>query len=335
MVILDTGEASLERAARALRSGELVGIPTETVYGLAALASNKNAVLRIFEAKGRPADNPLIVHIADESQLAPLVQEIPPRARPLMEAFWPGPLSLILQADDALPREITAGLATVAIRMPQHPAALALIQKSGPLAAPSANRSGRPSPTTAAHVLADMDGRIPYIIDDGPCDVGVESTVLDITGNLPRLLRPGGIPAEDILQVTGTLHIDPAVTGALAEGQKPASPGMKYRHYAPRARLLLLDEADYAEKATLLYDAECAKGQVCAILCFAHQLPIFGARNALSLGERENMPEIQRNVFRLLRLLDEQRCDFACAPALHGDAALAYMNRMLRASEQI
>ena len=238
---LTDAPADLRRAAELLRAGELVAIPTETVYGLAADALNGRAVRKIFEAKGRPMDNPLIVHIADISDWAALVTHIPEKARALAAAYWPGPLTMILPHAPCIPDEVSAGLATVAVRFPAHPVARDLIRLTGrPLAAPSANRSGIPSPTTAAHVLADMEGRIAAVVDGGPCAVGVESTVVDLSGETPRLLRPGGVTLEMLEAVAGPVDVDEAVTHALREGAAAASPGMKYKHYAPAAHVVLV-----------------------------------------------------------------------------------------------
>lgn len=219
-------EEDLLCAAALLKRGELVAIPTETVYGLAADAQNGKAVAAIFKAKGRPMDNPLIVHIASREQLPALVKEIPPVAVLLADAFWPGPLTMIFKKSNAIPDEVSAGLSTVAIRMPSHPVARRIIEMSCPLAAPSANRSGIPSPTDAARVAEDMEGRIAAIVDGGNCAVGVESTVIDVSGDTVRLLRPGGITLEMLRSVVGTVTVDPAVTKPLEKGAKAASPGM-------------------------------------------------------------------------------------------------------------
>ena len=228
-------------AAEILKSGGLVAFPTETVYGLGANALDRDAVLSIFSAKGRPADNPLIVHIHDRKQLEPLC-EIPERALPLMDAFWPGPLTILCTRKPAIPDQVTAGLPTVAVRMPSHPVARAMLEACAlPIAAPSANSSGRPSPTTAAHVLEDMNGKIPLIIDGGMCDVGVESTVLDLCHGDPVILRPGGVTRE---MISGVLNCEVSIAGSvlrpLRENEKALSPGMRYRHYAPHAVVTLV-----------------------------------------------------------------------------------------------
>ena len=241
-LILD--ENDIEKAAEIIKNGGLVAMPTETVYGLAANALDGKAVARIFKAKGRPMDNPLIVHISDISQIDSLVREFPEKARILAEKFWAGPLTMILPKSDIIPDEVSAGLDTVAIRFPSNKIAQALIAKSMPLAAPSANLSGSPSPTNARHVFDDMNGRINAIIDGGECEVGVESTVITLSTDTPRLLRPGGITVEQLRKAIGNVIIDDAVLNPLKSGEKAASPGMKYKHYAPKAHIILLEGSD-------------------------------------------------------------------------------------------
>ena len=237
-------ENEVEKAADIIKSGGLVAMPTETVYGLAANALDGKAVAKIFKAKGRPMDNPLIVHISDISQIYPLVREFPEKAKILAEKFWPGPFTIILPKSDIIPDEVSAGLDTVAIRFPSNKIAQALISKSMPLAAPSANLSGSPSPTNARHVFDDMNGRINAIIDGGECEVGVESTVITLSTDTPRLLRPGGITVEQLRKAIGNVIIDDAVLNPLKSGEKAASPGMKYKHYAPKAHIILLEGSD-------------------------------------------------------------------------------------------
>jgi len=234
--------ADIARAASLLRAGELVAIPTETVYGLAANALDEAAVAKIFAAKGRPQDNPLIVHVHDQEQALSLVKAFPFTAQKLAEAFWPGPLTVILQRAEHIPGIVSAMLSSLALRVPAHPAALALLRAAEvPLAAPSANRSGSPSPTLASHVIDDLNGKIAAVLDGGPCTVGVESTVLDLTRETPLLLRPGGISAEQIKAVLGRrIELSPAVAQALPPEAATPSPGMKYKHYAPRAQLTLV-----------------------------------------------------------------------------------------------
>jgi len=233
-IVLDAGDTEhIELCAGVLRHGGLVAFPTETVYGLGADALSEMAVAGIYATKGRQEDNPLIVHVASLSDAYMLVDDIPDTFEKLAGAFWPGPLTLVMQKSGRVPGNVTAGLETVAVRMPKHPAALALIRTSGcPIAAPSANPSGRPSPTDAAHVLEDLRGRIPYILDGGRCIVGLESTVLDITGSVPRILRPGGVTYDELKEVLGAVE-----AGGTDEAEAPRSPGMKYRHYAPTAPL--------------------------------------------------------------------------------------------------
>jgi len=234
--------ADIALAASLLRAGELVAIPTETVYGLAANALDETAVAKIFRAKGRPQDNPLIAHVADVEQARSFVKAWPFTAQRLAEAFWPGPLTFILQRSERIPEIVSAGLSTLALRVPAHPAAQTLLRAAKvPLAAPSANRSGSPSPTLASHALYDLNGKIIAVLDGGPCTVGVESTVVDLTSEIPYLLRPGGIAAEQLEAALGQkIEISPAVARALESGTPTPSPGMKYKHYAPRADLTLV-----------------------------------------------------------------------------------------------
>ena len=241
-------EDKISAAAKILREGGLVGIPTETVYGLAANGLDEKAVKRIFEAKGRPQDNPLILTIPGQQWLPRYCKDIPPLAYVLARKFWPGPLTMILKCrTDVVPSIITAGLDTVAMRCPNHPVTLAIIREAGiPVAAPSANTSGRPSCTTAQDVLEDMDGKIEGVVDGGPCTVGVESTILDLTCDPPRLLRPGGLPLEALEQLIGPISVDKAVVSPLQEGEQPKAPGMKYRHYAPKAPVTVFTGAPEA-----------------------------------------------------------------------------------------
>lgn len=325
--LLGSTEEEIAEAARLLRAGELVGMPTETVYGLAADALNGEAVARIFKAKGRPQDNPLIVHIAERDQLAALVAEIPKAAARLADVWWPGPLTMIFPKAACVPDEVSAGLPTVAVRMPSHPTARALIRAAGPLAAPSANLSGSPSPTTAAHVMADMAGRIAAVVDGGESGVGLESTVVDMTREPPRLLRPGGITPEMLRETIGTLEIDDAVTHMLREGAVAASPGMKYKHYAPKVRVVLVKgtAAQYAafvnshaaDAAAMCFDGEAAA------LCVP----------AVAYGRRDHPDEQAHRLFDVLRRLDELDAAvvYAACPPMEG-VGLAVYNRLLRAA---
>ncbi len=319
----------IEEAARLLRDGRLVAVPTETVYGLAADALNPAAVASIFTAKDRPMDNPLIVHIADIKDWAPLVQSIPANAKKLADAFWPGPLTIILPAAECVPNEVRGGLDTVAVRFPSHPVAQAVILHAGcPLAAPSANRSGAPSPTNAERVWEDMQGRIDAIVDGGDCDVGVESTVIDLSHDTPRLLRPGGVTPEMIEEVIGNITIDEAVTHALKKGAVAASPGMKYKHYAPKARIRLVkgNAASY-----IRYVNEHAADGVGA-LCFDEDVEALTVP-AVSYGHRAAPLEQAHQMFDALRRLDElgMTTVYAACPTPRG-VGLAVYNRLIRAA---
>ena len=333
--LLPVSPASLALGGELIRSGELVAFPTETVYGLGADALDPEAVKRIFVAKGRPGDNPLIVHISATEQLSPLIDGAPsPAARALMDACWPGPMTLIFPKSRAVPCEVTAGLDTVAVRFPAHPAAQALIDAAQrPIAAPSANRSGRPSPTTARHVLEDMEGRVPLILDGGPCQVGLESTVIDMTGGVPRVLRPGGVTPRRIEEVCGAVQVDEAVMRPLAEGERPRSPGMKYRHYAPSGDLTIVEgaEGDVIREICARYDAALAGGRRPLILALSHHLDAYGQRRALSLG---NTPaEMAHEIFARLRDADALGADVLFSEAVPADGVgLAVMNRLGRAA---
>ncbi len=317
----------IRTAGGILASGGLVAIPTETVYGLAANALDPAAVEKIFAAKGRPHDNPLIVHICDLSQWAPLVRELPPAALRLAEAFWPGPLTIILPRSEKVPAATSAGLDTVSVRFPAHPAAQAVIRAAGtPLAAPSANPSGRPSPTTFAHVRRDLTGRVDALLDGGDCGVGVESTVLTLCEETPRVLRPGGITVEQLRAVLGEVAVDPAVCAPLEPGRRVSSPGMKYRHYAPKTPLTLVDASpeDFSEYANG------QPGQ--RALCFEEDLPLLRVP-ALSYGGRYRPAEQAKNLFAALRRLDEtgDAPVLAHLPARRGEG-LAVYNRLIRAA---
>ena len=324
----------IRRGAKLIRDGEVVGMPTETVYGLAANALDGAAVQKIFKAKGRPADNPLIVHIACEEDLEGLVTQVPEMARTLMRAYWPGPMTLIMPKTKAIPDIVTAGGDTVGIRMPESEAARALIRESGcPIAAPSANTSGKPSPTTAAHVLADMDGKIPLILDAGACGVGVESTVIDTTGEEPVVLRPGAITPEMIRKTLGAVEVDEHVMKPLAEGEAVRSPGMKYRHYAPSARLTLFEGEHERVKAELCarYDAVLKAGGKPAILGSPEE--DYGGRRVFALGHEGNAQDAAARLFACLRELDDAGITAAfCETIPLQGMGLAVMNRLGRAA---
>ncbi len=291
----------VEAGADIIRSGGLLAIPTETVYGLGANGLDPEAVRRIFAAKGRPQDNPLILHIPDSSWLERYCAEIPPEAYALAERFWPGPLTMILKRKPLVPDVTTGGLDTVGMRCPGHPVTLAILRSAGvPVAAPSANISGRPSCTTAAHVREDLWGNIDGIMDGGPCAVGVESTIVDLTVMPPRLLRPGGLPLEALEEVLGPVAVDKAVTGPLSEGEQPRAPGMKYRHYAPRAPVTVVTGPPEASAAYI--EAHMGKGS--GIVCFREYLGRFSGHVACELGPAEDRAEQARRVFDALRRFD-------------------------------
>lgn len=322
---------NIQLAGKIIAQGGLVAFPTETVYGLGADAKNENAVRGIFCAKERPADNPLIVHIADRADLSNLVQNMPKTAEKLMELFWPGPLTMIFQRAECIPDIVTAGLDTVAVRMPDDPTALELICAAGvPIAAPSANRSGRPSPTSAKYVMEDLNGRIDAVLDGGDCAVGVESTVLDMSGEIPTLLRPGAVTLEQLKEVLGEVNGGKSVQGA----EVPKSPGMKYKHYAPRAEVRIIrgsleDMERYAAKI----------GQHCrvGILTFDEYAERFSQMSVCSLGSVSSPNQAANRLFRSLREMDEEGVGLILAPEISQDGMwLAVRNRLYKAAgEQI
>lgn len=320
---------SLQLAADLLRRGQVVAFPTETVYGLGAHALDAEAVLKIFAAKERPADNPLIVHVASPEQLTGLCR-VNDRARKLMDAYWPGPLTMLLPKEACVPDETTAGLSSVGVRCPRHPDALALLRACNlPIAAPSANRSGKPSPTSAAHVYEDMQGRIPLILDGGSSDVGVESTVLDLTGEIPCVLRPGAITPEMIAEIVGECTVAGSVMRPLKEGEHAPSPGMKHRHYAPKAKMTVFVGDDEKVIAEILRRYDEAENS--CILAHTDVMAAFGARHVYSLGATPE--EGAHLLFQRLREMDEAGYGLILA---HGweetGVALAVMNRMARAA---
>ncbi len=318
---------AIKTAAEILKNGGLVAIPTETVYGLAANALDGDAVKKIFIAKGRPNDNPLIVHVSSLEEIEPLVEGVDPRLYKLAEKYWPGPLTIILKKSALIPDEVSAGLDTVAIRMPSHECARQIISESGvPLAAPSANASGRPSPTRAEHVIEDLDGRIDAVVDGGESDVGVESTVITLVTDPPTLLRPGGITPEQLEAVLGEIAISPAVFAKLGEGEKAESPGMKYKHYAPKAQVTIIKGSFEQYKKFLLAQ----KDTVCAV-CFEGEGRHF--EKHIEYG-RENDDDSQaHSIFDALREVDAMGCKraFVRCPVSSG-VGLAVYNRLLRSA---
>ncbi len=328
---------ALQAAAGIIRDGGLVAFPTETVYGLGADAMNAEAAAKIYEAKGRPSDNPLIVHIADKEQVDLLAENVPEAAERIMEAFWPGPLTIILNKKKEVPHGTTGGLNTVAIRMPSHPVAQALIRESGcMIAAPSANTSGRPSPTTAAHVMEDMQGRIPMILDGGAVGIGIESTILDLTGEIPMILRPGYITKEMLEKVAGAVDIDPAVAGKqMPENVVAKAPGMKYRHYAPKGSLVLVEgpEDKVIEKINALTEEKTRLGYKVGVLGTDETLEKYRAGWRRSIGSRECPDSVAAHLYGLLRECDEQELDYIYSESFFADGlGNAIMNRMLKAA---
>ncbi len=324
----------LDQAAAILREGGLVGIPTETVYGLGANGLNEQAVKNIFAAKGRPQDNPLILHIPDVSWLERYCKDIPLTAYQLAEAYWPGPMTMILYHKELVPDAVTAGLDTVGMRCPAHKLCRDIIAAAGvPVAAPSGNTSGRPSPTTAQHMLEDMDGKIEAIVDGGPCAVGVESTIIDLTCNPPRLLRPGGITLEQLRDVLGEVDVDPAVTRLLGAGEKPKAPGMKYRHYAPKAPVTVVTGDPKRSAEYIAAHAQSEDG----IICFDEFLPLFtgrsSARPVMDLGPAGDKEEQARHIFDALRSFDHTSVPaiWAQCPDTSG-IGLAIANRLNKAA---
>ena len=317
-------------AAKLIREGGLVAIPTETVYGLGANGLDAGAVLHIFEAKGRPQDNPLILHISEPREMENICHDIPQAAWLLAERFWPGPLTMVLPVRDNVPKRTTAGLDTVAVRCPKTAATRELIRLAGvPVAAPSANRSGKPSTTTAAHVLHDMDGRIDAILDGGACEVGVESTIVDLTGERPRLLRPGGVTPEELKALLGVLDIDRAVLGQIANDAVVRAPGMKYKHYAPAAEVIIVSGS--SEAAARYIRRHFGDGD--ATLCFAEELPLYDGCNPTAYGRLDAPQTLSAGLFAALRDLDrpEIRTIYARCPE-GGGLAYAIGNRLKKAA---
>ncbi|RKD31394.1 L-threonylcarbamoyladenylate synthase [Thermohalobacter berrensis] len=325
----------IKMAADVIKNGGTVAFPTETVYGLGANALDEKAVEKIFIAKGRPQDNPLIVHIGDVNQIYPLVESVPEKALKLMERFWPGPLTLLFNKSDKIPSKITGGLETVAIRMPNHKIAVELIKEANlPVAAPSANTSGKPSPTNASHVIEDLMGKIDMIIDGGNTGVGVESTVLDISTDMPTILRPGGITKEDLLEIFPEVKIDPALEKS-SKDLKPKSPGQKYRHYSPNAQMIViqgeLQEISQSIKELLKEYEE--KGLKVGIMATEQTKNIYESKNVIVVGDRDRPETIAANLFKVLREFDKKGVDLILAEGVEESGiGMAIMNRMRKAA---
>jgi len=321
---------AIQEAAAIIKHGGLLGIPTETVYGLGANALDETAVLHIFQAKGRPQDNPLILHIPDASWLEKYCHDVPPAAYALAEKFWPGPLTMILPRRDIVPLRTTGGLDTVGVRCPDHPMTLDIIRAAGvPVAAPSGNLSGRPSPTTAEHMWEDMNGRINGIVDGGACTVGVESSIIDLTVTPPRLLRAGGLPLEALEEVLGEVEVDKSIREKLADGEQAKAPGMKYRHYAPKAPVTVVTGSPMRSAAYIAAQA----GEGCGVICFDEFASLYPKCIVHSLGSMNDVSEQARRVFDALRTFDstEVRQIFAQCPD-EGGLGLAVSNRLKKAA---
>ena len=330
LVLSASAPETAQRAAELLKSGHLVALPTETVYGLGANGLSENAVAKIFVAKGRPQDNPLILHVADASQMEALCHSIPESAYRLAERFWPGPLTMVLPAKDIVPKKTTGGLSTVAVRCPDCEITRRIIALAGvPIAAPSANISGKPSTTTAQHVLDDHNGKIPCVVDGGPCAVGVESTIVDLTEDRPRLLRPGGITPEQLLEILGDLVVDKAVTAQLSNSDVVKAPGMKYRHYAPQCPVVIV--AGSREKASQYIHRHFAPGD--RVLCFTEELSLYEGCNPLAYGKEEDPATLSAGLFAALRELDKEEIGTVYARCPEGGGiAYAVQNRLKKAA---
>lgn len=327
----------IRRAGEVIKRGGLVAFPTETVYGLGGDALNPEASGKIYAAKGRPSDNPLIVHIADMEHLEGIAESVPESARILAEKFWPGPLTMIFPKTGIVPRETTGGLDTVAVRMPSHPVALSLIEASGGyIAAPSANLSGKPSPTEAIHVIRDLKGRIDMIIDGGSTSIGLESTIVDFTGNVPVILRPGFINPEMLREILGIVEIDPGIAG-IPEGSdvRPKAPGMKYRHYAPRAELTVVEgeAAAVVREINRLTEEAAAAGKRAGVISADETKDLYRADVVHGIGSRAEEETIARHLFGVLRELDDDGVDVIYSESFDTpNMGMAIMNRLLKAA---
>lgn len=326
----------MEKAGEILKSGGLVAFPTETVYGLGGDALNPEASAKIYAAKGRPSDNPLIVHIADMEALKVLASEVPEKAKLLADRFWPGPLTMIMPKSDAVPYATTGGLDTVAIRMPSHPTAYELIRSSGIyIAAPSANTSGKPSPTRAEHVINDLSGRIDMIIQDDTVDIGVESTIIDLSEEVPTILRPGYITQAMFEEAIGKTIIDPAIMGSLKEGVVPKAPGMKYKHYAPNADVTIVEGPH--EKVVEYINSQIAEkeaeGHRCAVMATDETKGKYICKDIVSAGHKDDELSVARNLYAILRDFDKQNIEFVYSESFETkNVGQAVMNRLIKAA---
>lgn len=326
----------MEQAGKLIAEGELVAFPTETVYGLGGDALDPDASRKIYAAKGRPSDNPLIVHIADFDDMKRVAREVPEQAKKLADAFWPGPLTMIVWKSDAVPEATTGGMQTVAVRMPNHPVALELIRRSGCLiAAPSANTSGRPSPTEAQHVAEDLSGKIAMILDGGPVGIGIESTIIDLTEEKPMILRPGYITPEMLSEVLQEeVVIDPGIIAA-DDTRKPKAPGMKYKHYAPKAEMIIVDGAQdvVIHKINELTAAKRAEGKKVAVIATDETKDRYDAQVILSMGKRADEDAIAQHLYKILRECDELDVGEIYSECFQTPRiGQAIMNRLLKAA---
>ena len=326
----------IQTAAKILQEGGLVAFPTETVYGLGGNGLDSAACEKIYLAKGRPSDNPLILHISEFEELNPIVGEISPAAQKLMDAFWPGPLTMVFPKSEIVPEKATGGLDTVAVRFPSHPVARAIIRAAGlPIAAPSANSSGKPSPTRASHVEFDLNGKIDMIVDGGAAEWGLESTIVDVSGEVPMILRPGAVTKEMMEKVVGTVEIDPAILQKPAADFRPKAPGMKYTHYSPKAEVVLVKGETKAvvDEINRLAAEDMAQGMKTGVMATEETKDCYKADIVLSLGSRERPEEIGANLFKYLR-----KFDFLGAERVYSEVfseegeGMAIMNRLNKAA---
>ena len=331
----------ISEASEILRKGGLVAFPTETVYGLGGDAKDKEASRKIYAAKGRPSDNPLIVHIARFSQLQEISKDLPENAKKLADAFWPGPLTMVVNKNEVIPYETTGGLDTVAVRMPNNPIALALIEESGcMIAAPSANTSGRPSPTKASHVYEDLSGKIDAILDGGAVDIGLESTIVDLTEDVVTILRPGYINMEMLKEVVGEVRIDPGIVyndKGTTSGAKPKAPGMRYKHYAPKGDLTIIsgDEDKVVAKINELTKAAIEAGSKVGIIATSETADRYSEGQILVIGDRSDEGSIAHNLYDILRKFDELGVDLIYSESFATPKmGQAIMNRLLKAAGQ-
>ncbi len=338
---IEKSRETFEQAGQIIRDGGLVAFPTETVYGLGGNAFDKDSSLKIYSAKGRPSDNPLIVHIADISEIDGIAENVSDAARRLMEKFWPGPLTIILKKKDIVPAETTGGLDTVAVRMPSHPVALEFIKSAGvPIAAPSANTSGRPSPTMAKHVAEDMTGRIEMIIDGGQVDIGIESTIIDMSGETPMILRPGYITKEMLEKEIGSVLVDKVVLAKSSEelakdNYVPKAPGMKYRHYAPKAELIMFEgeTENVSQEINRRTEEDLESGRKVGIICTDETINLYKKGKVVSIGSAKNEETIAHNLYGVLRDFDNMDVECIYSETFYNTGlGQAIMNRLIKAA---